>query len=594
MKGNDSARRGLRLPPSERRGRHAAKSRLSRVLAVFSAVSLAGGLMLALAPAASAETTTAHVKQSTITDTANDNGCTATTWAGVHFVMTQLASDYPPSIQVILTDGTTDTPVTANLWKVTGKTAHYNYWFTSATDSLHVKDATAVVPAGWDGQFNISHCWPGSEDDTPDNPVVTLSKVWVNANAGDAVALSIVGTGVLGHTDGSSVAGGTGGEDATATVTPGASVSLSEDFTTGESDAYSTTLECKVDSGSYQAVTLNGLVGAYTVPSDATEVDCRFTNTGESENPSTTVTVTKHWVIDGAEYTVPQGDGHALPAGFSADLTLTGTDLGDDSPPAWGQTYTVTDVEGFAYDEADVEYPAGCFPAEQNATYLATSGLTVGTNNEFVVTNVVNCTTLTLKKVVDQGSATSWILTAAQQQSDAGTTISGRTGDPMVTNAFVPAGSYLLSESGPSNYKRTGLACTVDNGEGESAPAVPAADVVAIEQGQHVTCTFTNEHIPGGGTTTTTTTTTTTPTPEIVVQPTTEVETTAPVIVVEGVSQELPPAPVIAVKPAAQVEAAPSANAHTGEGQNPWMYLLFGAGALLMLGAWRARRHGNA
>jgi LPXTG-motif cell wall-anchored protein len=56
----------------------------------------------------------------------------------------------------------------------------------------------------------------------------------------------------------------------------------------------------------------------------------------------------------------------------------------------------------------------------------------------------------------------------------------------------------------------------------------------------------------------------------------------------------LPPAPVIKVKPAAQVAPAPSANAHTGQGQSPWAYLLFGAGALLLLGAWRVRRNGNA
>ena len=72
--------------------------------------------------------------------------------------------------------------------------------------------------------------------------------------------------------------------------------------------------------------------------------------------------------------------------------------------------------------------------------------------------------------------------------------------------------------------------------------------------------------------------------------------TPAPVIEVQGVHAEVPPVapakPVVEVAGVSQ-NAAPSANAHTGQGQSPWVYVLFGLGALLMVGAVRTRRsHG--
>jgi uncharacterized repeat protein (TIGR01451 family)/MYXO-CTERM domain-containing protein len=98
---------------------------------------------------------------------------------------------------------------------------------------------------------------------------------------------------------------------------------------------------------------------------------------------------------------------------------------------------------------------------------------------------------------------------------------------------------------------------------------------------------------PGGGNPGTPGNTPTDNTPQVQGESNVEPEAVTPPEVL-GVSQELPPAPVIKVKPAAQVAPAPSANAHTGQGQSPWAYLLFGAGALLLLGAWRVRRNGNA
>jgi Prealbumin-like fold domain len=67
---------------------------------------------------------------------------------------------------------------------------------------------------------------------------------------------------------------------------------------------------------------------------------------------------------------------------------------------------------------------------------------------------------LTLSKTVDNtgggtAAATDWTLTATGP-----TTISGHTGDASITSATVQAGTYTLSEAGPSGYSASAWACT--------------------------------------------------------------------------------------------------------------------------------------
>jgi hypothetical protein len=79
-----------------------------------------------------------------------DHECNDTEW---HFVITQIdtAADAPASIHVTWANGQSeDVP----LQKFTGGTAHYVT--TSNLDST-VTSATAVIYAGWSGQFNLSH-----------------------------------------------------------------------------------------------------------------------------------------------------------------------------------------------------------------------------------------------------------------------------------------------------------------------------------------------------------------------------------------------------------------------------------------------------
>jgi hypothetical protein len=95
-------------------------------------------------PASPADTMTISAKAST------DHECNSSEW---HFVINQIdtAADAPASIHVSWANGQSeDVP----LLKFTGGVAHY-----VTTDNLDstVTSATAVIYAGWSGQFNLSH-----------------------------------------------------------------------------------------------------------------------------------------------------------------------------------------------------------------------------------------------------------------------------------------------------------------------------------------------------------------------------------------------------------------------------------------------------
>ena len=87
--------------------------------------------------------------------------------------------------------------------------------------------------------------------------------------------------------------------------------------------------------------------------------------------------------------------------------------------------------------------------------------------------------------VNDNGGAAvvnDWILSAQSTTSG----ISGRTGNLSVTNAPVPPGSYVLSESGPAGYTPSAWVCVGGTQAGGS---------IALELGQSATCTITNDDI---------------------------------------------------------------------------------------------------
>jgi hypothetical protein len=205
--------------------------------------------------------------------------------------------------------------------------------------------------------------------------------------------------------------------------------------------------------------------------------------------PSTcsSVLVNKNWIIDGQAF--PNG---SQPPGFSATLSLTPSPLlpAGQTNPQFGDIYD-KQSNGMPYltgqavtiGEQAVTVPPGCTntPGGDIGGHSLVPGL-----NQFLVTNAVTCTRLTLVKKVVGPPATpvQWTLSAAGSS----TTITGTSGSLGVTNAIVPPDTYTLTEGGgPSNYRLTNVSCPGATVSG-SAPTF----TVVVTPGANVVCTFTN------------------------------------------------------------------------------------------------------
>ena len=81
---------------------------------------------------------------------------------------------------------------------------------------------------------------------------------------------------------------------------------------------------------------------------------------------------------------------------------------------------------------------------------------------------------------------TDWLLSAT-----GGVTIQGAVGDPAVTNAVVPVGSYALAEAGgPGGYTASAWSCT------GATSTDPTTGTVTLAAGDAATCTITNTDQP--------------------------------------------------------------------------------------------------
>jgi hypothetical protein len=310
---------------------------------------------------------------------------------------------------------------------------------------------------------------------------VVLTKLWVNAIAGDSVGLSI-------H-DGSTTASGSSTAPATTTdatlpVFAGDTVRVAEAFTHGNAANYTTTLAC--DNG-----VTPGAGGSFTVPSTAPTVTCTFTN----DRKAATVVLTKLW-------------GNAI-AGDTVALNITeGSTTASGSSTAPGPTTPVS-LPVFAGDSVRVSeaFTMGN-PANYTSTLACDSGVTPGAGGTFTVpstaatvtctfTNDRNAARVVLTKhwdpVAIPGDTVSLTVTHGS------TTASGSsmapatpTSPPTTTDATLPvfAGdtvsvSEAFTVGNAGNYTAT-LACDsgVTPGAGGSF-TVPSS-------GGTVTCTFTN------------------------------------------------------------------------------------------------------
>ena len=113
----------------------------------------AAAIAISMQPAQAADTMVVHVKQASIADHAADcpDGV-----IGAHFIINQISSG-PATINVELADGSSMSVAKS---KQTLSVAHYDAFFTGTL----VKDATAVVPNTWTGQFVLSNyiCGPST------------------------------------------------------------------------------------------------------------------------------------------------------------------------------------------------------------------------------------------------------------------------------------------------------------------------------------------------------------------------------------------------------------------------------------------------
>jgi hypothetical protein len=113
----------------------------------------AAAIAISMQPAQAADTMVVHVKQASIADHAADcpDGV-----IGAHFIINQISSG-PATINVELADGSSMNVAKS---KQTLSVAHYDAFFTGTL----VKDATAVVPNTWTGQFVLSNyiCGPST------------------------------------------------------------------------------------------------------------------------------------------------------------------------------------------------------------------------------------------------------------------------------------------------------------------------------------------------------------------------------------------------------------------------------------------------
>ncbi|MET7832652.1 VWA domain-containing protein [Micromonospora sediminicola] len=192
--------------------------------------------------------------------------------------------------------------------------------------------------------------------------------------------------------------------------------------------------------------------------------------TGRSGQPA----VTKAAVNPNVGYTLAESDG---PAGYeqvgAPTCVLTGTQTPVQTPdnvltPTFGQDITCTFVN------ADVPPPP---PAPGRVTLVKEVQNTYG----------------------GTAKPTDWVLSATPPDGSGADPVSGRSGEPVVTDASVVAGvPYALGESGgPSGYELTELRC-VFNDTGEPAPTPD--NVLTPAAGRAYTCTWRNGQLDPGGT----------------------------------------------------------------------------------------------
>ena len=297
---------------------------------------------------------------------------------------------------------------------------------------------------------------------------LTLVKTVTNDNGGSAVPTAWT----LAAAGPTPISGATGSDPVTAAPVNSGTYTLSE---SGGPSGYT--------AGAWSCIG-GTLTGASLVLTPGVSATCTINN---NDQPAL---LTLRKIVDAAA----SGSGK-VPADWTLTATpvaITGQDpvTGNGDPTSAGGVNLVT---VFAGSYTLTESGPGGFTA---GTWVCLGGVVTGNvvavpsggNVTCEITNTAVAPTLTLVKIVDNGStgattaATAWTLTA-----DGPSPINGQTGSAPVTAAPVEVGTYNLSESGPTGYTASDWVCTGGTSTTDSS--------VTLAEGQNATCTITNTAI---------------------------------------------------------------------------------------------------
>ncbi len=379
-----------------------------------------------------------------------------------------------------------------------------------AADALTGNYSVVVGDAGGP----IACTFTNTQNDTP----VTLTKVWVDGIAADAVSLAITGvTGSVAAVDGASIVDGAA-SDATATATAlvGDTVTLTEAFTTGDAGNYTKVLTCTSPTQTAQVIAADALTGNYSVVvGDAGgPIACTFTNT-QNDTP---VTLTKVWVdgitadavslaITGVTGSVAAVDGASIVDGAASDATATATALVGD---------TVTLTEAFTTGDAgNYTKVLTCTSPTQTAQVIAADALTgnysvvvgdAGGPIACTFTNTQNDTPVTLTKLWINGNSGDVVEleilggTGSVPKVDGSAMVGAQPMDATATATALAGDTLTFAEEFTTgiaeNYTKT-LTCTspaIDGVLEVAENALTGQYIVKLgDIGGPIDCTFTND-----------------------------------------------------------------------------------------------------
>jgi len=208
-----------------------------------------------------------------------------------------------------------------------------------------------------------------------------------------------------------------------------------------------------------------------------------------SEGQSATCTITNTAIAPQLTLVKQVENGTTGGTAVATDWTLTAT--GPTNLSGQSGTPAVTDatVQVGSYLLAETGGPAGYLPSAWvcvgGIPGTGTVALAAGERATCTITNTAVTSTLTLVKVVDNGTTGATATAADWNLAAAGPTpLSGVSGTLPVTGAPVEIGDYALSESGgPAGYTASDWSCV-------GAPVANGTVTIALDQ--DVTCTITN------------------------------------------------------------------------------------------------------